>query len=239
MKWTKRTLFAAMHVEDHLQSHFLDLFQDWWKENIYVRPKDADGGHYIHEFFDNIGPNFEHFSYEYRYREKEWLIRYKGEEYRFPETWPYENLEEEPDLEMLWHRGYYDGPLSGMALYNGQFVWFDCAAWGGWGDSDDLCPDYGSRTYNVYEISDKDLKTQFDIHERFEKYVGKHTNYGVNYAPYEGKSQRDLDKFYNWKKKQPSKDMTKGKLLGTFSEVQFRRPRPLPHTSPEGKIQED
>lgn len=236
MRWTKRNLHAALNVADHVQDHFLFLFQDWWKENVYVRPEDADNSHWINEFFNDIGPNFEHFSYDYHWQDKEWVIRYKGTEYRFEQNWPYEYVEEEPDLEMLWHCGYYDGPLNGMALYNGEFVWFDHDKYGDRCDDDDLCPDYGSRTYNVYAISEEDLKTQFAIHERFEKYVGKHSNYGVNYAPYEGKSREELDKFYKWKKKQPSKDLTKGKLLGNFSYVQFRKPRPLSPATKEGTV---
>ena len=225
MKWTKRNLFAALNIEDDIRDHFLDLFQEWWEKNVC---EEKDRMKQISLFFEDIGPNFQNFSYDYDYRSREWVIEYKGTEYRFPENWPYEEVDKEPDLEMLWHSGYYDGPLSGMALYNGNFVWFECDQWGDRYDNPDPCPDYGMRTYTLYELSEMDLKNEFDIHERFRKYVGHHTDYGVNYAPCDGKARSVLDKFYNWRKKHPSKDLKKNKQLGTFALCQFRRPRPLP-----------
>lgn len=237
MKWTKRNVFTALNIEDDIRDHFLELFTDWWKDNVYVRPEDANNTHWIGEFFDNVGEgNFEHFTYDYDWKTKEWIIHYNKTEYRFPENWPYEDVDKEPDLEMLWHSGYYDGPLSGMALYNGKYVWFECDQWGECIDNDDPCPDYGMRTYTLHELSEGDLKDQFEAHERFRKYVGHHTDYGVNYSPYEGKPSNILDKFYNWMKRRPQKDFKKNKVLGTFAICQFRRPRPLPQTKKEGKV---
>ena len=35
-------------------------------------------------------------------------------------------------VKFLWHSGYYDGPLSGMALWEGKHYWFECEFDYGW-----------------------------------------------------------------------------------------------------------
>lgn len=222
MKWTKSNVHHTMLAFDRLEDHIFDCFLHWWEQQHGVLKSATPEWE---EFWDGMYTLNNHSFFDWDWKTNEWIVHKGEEDYRFPENWVYENLEEEPDLEMLWHSGYWDGPLNGMALYNGQYVWFDC-------HSDEYEePYYGMRVYRLYELSKKELKDEFDHHSKFREYVGHHSDYGANYAPYEGKSEQELDKFYkDPKMKRPSKDFKKNKVLGEFTEVQFRRERPLPPT---------
>lgn len=125
------------------------------------------------------------------------------------------NDADEPDVEMLWHNGYWDGPLSGVALYDGEMVYFDMA------EENDF---NGNRMYNVYKLYEDEKEYLLSSHEKFRKKVGSHTDHrpGV-YNP-------NLKK--NWmsyfKKKRKSMELKKDVVLGQFYWHQFKhynRPR--------------
>lgn len=126
-------------------------------------------------------------------------------------------------LSFLWHCGYYDGPMNGMALYNGQKVWFDM-------DEDSYDNIFFMRTYKIYELSDEDIEELETSHARFQRDVGYHTDYGEVYAPFEGvKNKPNFEKYYERAKKlfKKRKDFTKNKCLGTFDRCQFSGKRLL------------
>ena len=133
------------------------------------------------------------------------------------------DLDEQPDLEMLWHCGFYDHPLNGVAKYNGEYVWFDIIY-----DEDDYADDY-----DIYKLSEEDIAYEKAIHEKFQRNVGYHCDHEPKvHKEFEGKSKTLFDEFYNWveklKKDKPRKDYTKNEKLGTFGYYQFRnyvRPR--------------
>lgn len=76
-------------------------------------------------------------------------------------------------VRILWHSGYYDGPMSGVAEYNGEKVYFN------------LLKEYESkklrkdvwRTYNLYKITPELLKDILYWHEEFRLFVGEHCDY--------------------------------------------------------------
>lgn len=96
------------------------------------------------------------------------------------------------EAEILWISGYYDGPLSGMVLYEGRMCWFET--------SDD--PGLPKRRYFLYDLEDWEIAKITTRHFEFELYVGTHH---CNHAPGPVKAPRELHrKFYdkqeyNWK----------------------------------------
>lgn len=66
---------------------------------------------------------------------------------------------------VLWHCGYWDGPLSGVCLVGGRLHWFET-------DDDPLDDE---RTYLVYELTDAEARVEVERHFRFEQHVGLHT----------------------------------------------------------------
>jgi len=129
----------------------------------------------------------------------------------FPLDLIVEDLDKEPDLTMLWHSDYYDGPLSGMALYNGEHVWFDC--------NDD--PFDGDRIYALYRLSTETKQELLRQHKLFEHHVGTHSNHDPNdHQEYSGGN--DPEKYYELQKKFPKIDPTEGENLGDVHWHQFK-----------------
>ena len=77
---------------------------------------------------------------------------------------------------ILWHSGYWDGPTSGMCMFNDKKCWFETEELGGWLDEDTCEP----RLYKILEISDEQIRDLEERHHRFRKYVGSHTDYDEN-----------------------------------------------------------
>jgi hypothetical protein len=166
MKWTRNAVCATRAAADHLEMHVMDLFEEWWLKNIY---KGEYGSDSINKFYapmirDNTGDERIHYWFDNKSRE--WVIPYDGEAYRFPEEWIYEDLDKEPDVHHLWTTDYYDGPLSGMALYEGQMVWFHCHSFGHF-DDEELYPMYSLRTHALIELPERDLAAEVQRHENW------------------------------------------------------------------------
>lgn len=89
-------------------------------------------------------------------------------------------------IRIMWHAGYYDGPLSGVAMYEGVPHYFDCRH------------QYISRemrgkvyrTFWVYRLTDDEWKTIKYWHDEFGLHVGRHTDYEWNET--EGRLMRSI-----------------------------------------------
>ena len=101
---------------------------------------------------------------------------------------------------MLWHAKYWDGPLSGYVLLDGEDgYWVDCID-DRWeerpDDADESCKGEGAfpgcdeypgggrccmtiydRVYLVYKLTSEQDKVEKTIHALFRKWVGTHTAY--------------------------------------------------------------
>lgn len=159
------------------------------------------------------------FNYKYDYRTK--LITVQTP--YGTETFTLDELSEPDDFElkMLHHSDYYDGPLSGLALYNGQKVWFALEDY----EDENL---FHCRTYGLYELSKEDLEEIEYWHKRFQQDVGYHTDYGDVYTREGmGKDKKKFDDYYRDAKKffEKPKNYTNGKLLTVVNETQFDRTR--------------
>ena len=134
----------------------------------------------------------------------------------------YKDKEEDTtEATMLWHSDYYDGPLSGLAEYKGEKVWFQCSEW----EDENL---FNMRIFNLHELSKEELEEEERWHQFFCDNVGKHCNYvdggreedGANYT------QESFDLYYKEAKKRPKRDYTKNRIIATLDESFFQRGYP-------------
>lgn len=86
--------------------------------------------------------------------------------------------------DILWIHGYYDGPLSGMVMYEGRMCWF--------ATTDD--PSGPKRRYFLYELEDWEIVKIVTRHIQFEMYVGTHH---CNHAPGPVKPRETHMQFYD------------------------------------------
>lgn len=95
-------------------------------------------------------------------------------------------------IKLLWHSGYWDGPISGVCEIDGKKFWFDQIN-GEQGeiwikhidesfdpaDEDSFSYDI-TRIYRVYRLPDDVMNNVELNHDLFRKYVGHHTDYVDN-----------------------------------------------------------
>jgi hypothetical protein len=72
---------------------------------------------------------------------------------------------------ILWHSGWYDGPLNGIALCDGREHWFEAV------DFEHAPAVY---RYELYPLSDDEIEHEREIHACFREHVGGHTDYDEN-----------------------------------------------------------
>lgn len=188
----------------HFDSHIFDYWYDWCEK----RGIDRD------VIFNRYSED--HWTFDIDYETGEMRIKHKDGEDRIPLEYFWEN-KEYPDIKMLWHSGYWDGPLSGMCLYNGKKYWFDCEVM----EHDDN-NDAGIRKYGLYELSDEEVDYEEWWHNLWRFLVGHHCDYGDKYGPYKG--QLTTSVFYTLQKlRKKPRDYTKNVKIGVFDECLFDR----------------
>lgn len=199
------------------QSDFLMLVSaryniDWLVFDAWSDRREAAG--------DNWDVNDLDFNYKYDYSTKVVTVRTpKGDE-----TFTLDELTEPNDFElkMLHHHNYWDGALSGLALYKGQKVWFACIEM----EDENL---FRRRVFNLHKLSANKLAEIEYWHERFQQSVGYHADYGEVYT--REKVGSDKKKFYDYYRDakkffEKPRDYTNGKIVATVNEEQFDRDRP-------------
>lgn len=95
---------------------------------------------------------------------------------------------ESKEVRKLWAAGYYDGPLSGMCLVNGDKCWFDHLA-----DYPDEHPEFydednndtwadlpWGRRYLVWKLTPEQIENLEYNYSIFQKMVGTHMDYDEN-----------------------------------------------------------
>jgi hypothetical protein len=75
-------------------------------------------------------------------------------------------------MRMLWHISYWDGPLSGLCLYEGRMHWFQIKG--------DLEPDQEKREFEIIALTDEQIRAEEEHHALWVKYVGSHCDYDEN-----------------------------------------------------------
>lgn len=93
----------------------------------------------------------------------------------------YQNFPQLSSIKMLWHSGYWDGPLSGMCSVAGEKYWFECIEQ--WDDKnsypeddDDFYPPW-YRRYLIWKLDPEQQVTIESRHLKFQTMVGTHTDY--------------------------------------------------------------
>lgn len=125
------------------------------------------------------------------------------------------------EITLLWHLGFHDSYLSGIAKYQDQYVYINCI------EENDLYYQQMMeeveeitewfRKFHVIELSAEQLDFELTKHKDFETFVGTHTNYDKNGKRSNGALQprEKWDLFY--KKYQNCKtDYSQNKVIGFF-----------------------
>ena len=109
------------------------------------------------------------------------------------------------DIELLWHRDFYDGMLSGYCMYNNKFHYlymideFD--------DPDIILRDIDRPWYRCYGLIEVPTEEEIEVkrrHRLFEEQVGLHTNYEKNERVFNtNKNRNDPAIFFNQAKEWP------------------------------------
>ena len=91
-------------------------------------------------------------------------------------------------VRLLWSDDWYDGPISGMAEFNGASYLFDLI------DRDQLGAEQEVRAYWLIQLSDVQLNDEVQWHELFCQKVGTHFDFTGR--PPLAREQVDMDAFY-------------------------------------------
>jgi hypothetical protein len=129
------------------------------------------------------------------------------------------------DVRILWHCGYYDGPLDGICLYQGRKCWFEIFQSlrvedvrkrvdneGG-----SVWLDYYVR-YLVVELSDDQITEEDYWHELFRQKIGTHCDYDEKEHRQIGglKPQEVWAEYFDAAPKINSRDFSQNHVLGWF-----------------------
>lgn len=142
---------------------------------------------------------------------------------------------------LLWHHSYWDGPISGVMLWNGEQCWFEqdgddivtkipftdeernswtiaCAKENYPVDEDDMFEYESYRIYNVYKLSPDVMEAIEYNHNLFREYVGTHTDYDENgnRNHYGVKSSKTHDLFYKNRSEHKVYELNKQEIIGVF-----------------------
>lgn len=82
------------------------------------------------------------------------------------------------ELEPLWYSRYWDGPIDGVVLYRGTLCWFRLneELTSQEAHDEDVQP---LGVFEIFEMTDAELRQVVTQHLRFERYVGCHTCYHI------------------------------------------------------------
>ncbi|HEY7426082.1 MAG TPA: hypothetical protein VH682_17760 [Gemmataceae bacterium] len=113
------------------------------------------------------------------------------------------------EVQLLWHCDFWDGPISGLCLYQGRKCWFQVCAEG---EEEEGDPFY--RRFLLLELSPEQLADEERWHELFRQKVGTHTDHGE--ARGELKRKEMWQEFYDEYAKRPKVDYTVNQPVGWF-----------------------
>lgn len=137
----------------------------------------------------------------------------KNHQYVMPLSYMYDK-DDTPSITMLWYDNYYDGPLSGMAEFNDNRVWFNCI------EMEDN--PFQMRRFALYKMSDDELAYEEKWHTLFNKLVGYHCDYGIDDNDRPKTTQEQHDEYFRLAdeedRHEKKKDYTKNECLGIFDE---------------------
>jgi hypothetical protein len=119
------------------------------------------------------------------------------------------------EIRLLWHSGYWDGPLSGLLLSQGEKYWFQLADERSSYDENIL-----PRRFLIIELLADQLHALESWHEFFQEKVGTHTNYDEAGKRTIGalKPKELWNEFYEAYAKREQEDFSHNEVIGWFAE---------------------
>jgi hypothetical protein len=116
------------------------------------------------------------------------------------------------NVRLLWHSGFWDGPLSGMLEYDGEHCWFEMFS----ENEDDEQTWY--RRFVILRLSPDQLADENRWHDLFRKHVGGHTDYDSEQKRSHDtiKSKEQWSQFYDEYKARPEPDYSSNLVIGWF-----------------------
>jgi len=81
------------------------------------------------------------------------------------------------NVHMLWHTDYWDGPLSGLCIWNGEKYWFHNVFEEHFEAREDHQCSQQNRYYCLFMLTPQELQEKEYWHGEFRKYVGNHSDY--------------------------------------------------------------
>lgn len=173
-------------VKEHLDDHVYDRWVDW-KFDQGNFPKRGEEG-WLEKYFEVVDSIPKNVEWSINTRNQEIVFTWKDGKEVVPLEYFYHDKDDQPDLVLVWHENYWDGPLSGIALFNNEYVWFDCI------EEDDI----GDRKFAIYKMSDKFREEKFKRHQHFQQAVGYHCDHDPNvYKPFGHKDEKKFREYYD------------------------------------------
>lgn len=130
---TKKDFFRLISVKHEVDSYLLSVFRYWQKENGVEKPP-------FYKAVSIVGyPTPD--SFKLRFDNNEEL------EYTVPISF-FHDKDDTEYAHFLWESDYYDGPISGMAEYKGEKVWFQ------WSDCTPLAE---CRIFDFHKLSEEEI----------------------------------------------------------------------------------
>lgn len=210
----KTELFEQYFVQSRLHDHIWDSWFEWKIAQAGIKRRDhneefdewKDRGQY-YEVLHSM-PKF----FNWRPKADGTVTFYwEGGNEVVPAEAFISDLDQQPDLEMLWHCSYYDGPLNGIAKYNGETVWFELVDF-----------DEGNWMYDLYRLSDEQIKKAAEVHEMFRNMVGTDSDHHPDLpAPTQVATDESCSLFFEQFKTYERPSYTESDKIGTFPYHQF------------------
>jgi len=138
----------------------------------------------------------------------------------------WEPKEDNRDFKVLWHCNFWDGPLSGVMMFEGREHWFETLLEGPVGfnlEGEVLM----GRVYAIVLLTDEQIARLRSDHEDFQRHVGTHTDY--TYAEDGSRSRaigavrKDWEKsgyFERAKTREPLK-LSENEVVGWWGRTRF------------------
>ena len=117
------------------------------------------------------------------------------------------------EIRLLWHSDYWDGPRSGMLVYNRQTYWFDVCE-----ESDEESDEPYYCRFVIIALSAEQMQDEAFWHDLFRKNVGTNTDYDVNGRQANGipRPQEMWPAFYEPYKKRAVPNYTQNPIIAWF-----------------------
>jgi hypothetical protein len=116
-------------------------------------------------------------------------------------------------VRLLWHADYWDGPKSGLVVYQGEQCWIEVVA-----ESD---TESWYRRFVIIRLSPEQLAEELRWHQLFQKCVGRHTDYDESGERQVGAVQPlELHReFYDQYEHRKRRDFSRNSILAWFEGI--------------------